>query len=189
MTALKKQMEQGTFLSQEDACIGIFQTHTAAENAIKELQRAGYDMKKLSIIGRDYRTEEHAVGYYNTGDRVKFWGGNGAFWGGIWGMLFSSAFMVIPGVGHLIIAGPFVAMLIGALEGAVVIGGLSALGAALYSIGIPKDSVVRYETALKSNKFLLVVHGTGEELLQAQSILENAGGDDIQTCSPHDQTI
>lgn len=183
MTALKKQMEEGAALHNEDSCVGVFETHTEAENAIKELQRAGYDMKKLSIIGKDYRTEEHAVGYYNTGDRVKFWGGNGAFWGGLWGVLFSSAFMVIPGFGHLIIAGPFVSMLIGALEGATVVGGLSALGAALYSIGIPKDSVVKYETALKSNKFVLVVHGTGEALLSARQTLENAGGSDVQACT------
>lgn len=184
MTALKKQIEETPVLEREDACIGVFETHTEAENAIKELQRAGYDMKKLSIIGKDYRTEEHAVGYYNTGDRVKFWGGNGAFWGGLWGMLFSSAFMIIPGFGHLIIAGPFVSALIGTLEGAVVVGGLSALGAALYSTGIPKDSILRYETAIKSNKFVLAVHGTGKELLNARQILENAGGSDVQTSVP-----
>ena len=185
MTALRKHAsEEELATKREDSCVGVFDTHTDAENAVKELQKAGYDMKKLSIIGRDYRTEEHVIGYYNTGDRVKFWGTNGAFWGGLWGMLFSSAFMVIPGFGHLIVAGPFVSMLVGALEGAAVVGGLSAIGAALYSIGIPEDSVLRYESALKSNKFLLVVHGTGEELLKAREILENAGGSDIKTCTP-----
>jgi hypothetical protein len=27
-------------------------------------------MKKLSIVGKDYHTEEHVVGYYNAGDRA-----------------------------------------------------------------------------------------------------------------------
>ena len=49
-------------------------------------------MKKLSIVGRDYHTDEHVVGYYNTGDRMKVWGKAGAFWGGLWGFLFGSAF-------------------------------------------------------------------------------------------------
>jgi hypothetical protein len=65
-----------------------------------------------------------------------------------------------------------VAWIIGGLEGAVVVGGLSALGAGLYSIGIPKDSVVQYETALKSDKFLLLAHGTADEVAKARDLLQ-----------------
>jgi hypothetical protein len=59
--------------------------------------------------------------------------------------------------------GPLVGWIVGALEGAVVVGGLSALGAGLYSIGIPKDSIVEYETALKSDKFLVLAYGAADE--------------------------
>jgi hypothetical protein len=128
-------------------------------------------MKKLSIVGRDYHTEEHVVGYYNTGDRMKRWGKTGAFWGGIWGWLFGSAFFFIPGIGPLVMAGPVVGWLVGALEGAVVVGGLSALGAGLYGLGIPKDSVLQYETALKTDKFLLIAHGSADEINRAKEIL------------------
>jgi hypothetical protein len=69
-------------------------------------------------------------------------------------------------------AGPLVSSLVGALEGAVVVGGLSALGAVLVGIGIPKDSAVRYETALKAAKFLLVAHGTAEEVEKAKGIID-----------------
>ena len=70
------------------------------------------------------------------------------------------------------VAGPLVAWIIGGLEGAVVMGGLSALGAGLYSIGIPKDSIVTYEAALKSDKFLLLAHGTADEVAKAKDILQ-----------------
>ena len=136
-------------------------------------------MKKLSIVGRDYHTEEHVVGYYNAGDRMKFWGKLGAFWGGFWGLLFGSAMFFIPGIGPLIVFGPLVGWIVGALEGAVVVGGLSALGAGLYSIGIPKDSVMQYETALKSDKFLVIAHGTADEVAKAKSILETTGAAQI----------
>jgi len=126
----------------------------------------------MSIVGKDYHTDEHVVGYYNTGDRMKYWGKMGAFWGGLWGMLFGAAFFAIPGIGPILVAGPLVAWIIGALEGAVVVGGLSALGAGLFSIGIPKDSVVKYETALKSDKFLLLAHGTVDEVAKARDILQ-----------------
>jgi hypothetical protein len=139
---------------------------------VKELQRSGIDMKKLSIVGKDYHTEEQVVGYYNTGDRMKYWGKLGAFWGGLWGMLFGAAFFAIPGLGPVLVAGPLVAWIVGALEGAVVVGGMGALGAGLYSIGIPKDSVVKYETAIKSDKFIVLAHGTADEVARAKDIMQ-----------------
>lgn len=116
------------------------------------------------------------VGYYNAGDRMRFWGKEGAFWGGIWGLLLGSAFFWVPGIGPLLIGGPLVAWIVGALEGAAVVGGLSALGAGLYSLGIPKDSIVRYESAVKAGAFLVVAHGTIEEGNRARTVLDRAPG-------------
>ncbi len=158
-------------MSEMNSVVAIYETHSEAEEAVKELQRSGFDMEKMSIVGKDYHTDEHVVGYYNAGDRMKYWGKRGAFWGGIWGMLFGFAFFAIPGIGPILVAGPLVAWIIGGLEGAVVVGGLSALGAGLYSIGIPKDSVVKYEEALRSDKFLLLAHGTADEVTKARDIM------------------
>jgi hypothetical protein len=157
--------------SERNTAVAIFESHTQAEAALKELQRSGFDMKRLSIVGKDYHTEENVVGYYNAGDRMKRWGKTGAFWGGIWGLLFGSAFFAIPGLGPILVAGPLVAWVIGALEGAVVLGGFSAIGAGLYSIGIPKDSVIEYEAAIKSDKFVVVVHGSVAEVDRAKQIM------------------
>jgi hypothetical protein len=161
--------------AENTAVVGIYSSHTAAEASIKALQGSGFDMKKLSIVGKDYHTEEHVVGYYNTGDRMKVWGKLGAFWGGLWGLLFGSAMFFVPGIGPLLVFGPLVAWIVGVLEGAVVVGGLSALGAALYGIGIPKDSIMQYETALKSDQFLVIAHGTTDEVMRARQILETTG--------------
>jgi hypothetical protein len=158
-------------MSDRNAVVAVYETHIQAEAKLKELQRSGFDMKQLSIVGKDYHTEETVVGYYNAGDRMKRWGKTGAFWGGFWGLLFGSAFFMIPGLGPVLVAGPLVAWIIGALEGAAVVGGVSAVGAGLYSIGIPKDSIVQYESALKSDKFLLLAHGTPEEVEKARRIL------------------
>ena len=159
-------------MAETNAAVAIYDTHSQAEEAVKELQRSGIDMKKLSIVGKDYHTEEQVVGYYNTGDRMKYWGKLGAFWGGLWGMLFGSAFFAIPGVGPVLVAGPLVAWIVGALEGAAVVGGLGAIGGGLCSIGIPKDSVVAYETAIKSDKFLVLAHGTAAEVAKAKDIMQ-----------------
>jgi hypothetical protein len=132
-------------------------------------------MKKISIIGKDYETEEHVIGFLNAGDRARIFGKYGAFWGGLTGVLFGSALLFIPVLGHIVILGPLAAMLVSGLEGAVVVGGLSALAGALLSIGIPKDSVLRYETAIKANKFVLVVHGDSQEIARAQELLKSSG--------------
>ncbi len=162
-------------MSKQNSTVAIFNDHLGAEHAIKELQEAGFDIKKLSLVGKDYHSDEQVVGYYNTGDRMRYWGKLGAFWGGLWGLLFGSALFFVPGIGPIVVGGPIVMWIVGALEGAVVVGGISAVGAALYSIGIPKDSVLRYETSLKANKFLLVVHGTVDEVERASGILKGTG--------------
>ncbi|MEO6847590.1 MAG: general stress protein [Chthoniobacterales bacterium] len=156
-----------------NSTVAIYKSHGEAEDAVKELQRCGFDMKKLSIIGRDYHSDEQVIGYYNAGDRIKFWGKQGAFWGGIWGMLFGSAFFLIPGIGPMVVAGPLVAWIVGALEGAVVLGGLSVIGASLYSLGIPENSILNYETALKAGKFVLIAHGSTREVSHAREIIGN----------------
>ncbi|MCC6659862.1 MAG: permease [Phycisphaerales bacterium] len=166
-------------MSKTNSAVAVFSRREQAEQAIRKLEGAGIDIRRMSLIGRDVHSEQHVVGYYTTGDRMMAWGANGAFWGGIWGLLFGSAFFWIPGLGPLMIAGPVVAWIVGALEGAVVVGGLSALGAALYSIGIPRDSILQYETAIKADKIVLVVDGTPEDVKRAEQVL--AGTPAIRT--------
>ena len=170
---------------KDSSAVGLFSAHQDAENAVKELQRAGYDMKKLSVVGKDYHSEENVIGYYNTGDRIATWGKFGLFWGWLWGLLFGSAFLLIPGIGPVMVGGPLVSWIVGALELSVITGGLTAVGGALASIGIPKDSIIRYETALKADKFVLIVHGTLKEVEDAKSILLDNKADEA---SVHDQS-
>jgi hypothetical protein len=161
-------------MEKSDSVVAVFADHQAAEAAVKKLNTAGFEMKTLSVVGKGYHTEEKVVGFYNVGDRVKFWGRRGAFWGGLWGLFFGGLFMTIPVVGHVVVLGYLAATAIAAIESAAVVGGLSALGAALYSIGIPKDSVVEYEAALKADGFLVMAHGTEEEMARAKAILGTA---------------
>src|SRR5450432_1997562 len=100
----------------------VFNTHVEAEAAIRLLSKSGFDMKKLSLVGKGYHSEEHPVGFYTVGDRIKTWGGIGAFWGGLWGLLLAPAVFFLPGIGLMAMAGPVVSALLGALEGAVVVG-------------------------------------------------------------------
>jgi len=174
-------------LKQSHKCVAVFRDHHAAEAAVRELERSGFEMNKLSIVGRDYHTEEHVIGFYNAGDRMRYWGKLGAFWGGVLGVLFAPAFFIIPGVGPVVTGGLIGSAIMGMIEGgafgALATGGMTALGAALFSIGIPRNSVLRYERALKADKYLLAVHGTKEEAENARDLLAQAA-DEVSVHAP-----
>jgi hypothetical protein len=164
-----------------DSVVAVFADHESAEAAVKRLTASGFAMKNLSLVGKGYSTEEKVVGFYSTGDRVKFWGTRGAFWGGFWGLFFGGLFLSIPVVGHVVVLGYLAALIFGAAENAIVVGGLSALGAALYSLGVPKNSVLQYETAIKADGFLVMAHGTAEEIARAKGILASAQPTQLDT--------
>ena len=173
-------------MTTTNSVVAIYDTHEQAERAIKELQEAGVDMKSLSIAARDTHTDEHVVGYYNAGDRMMYWGKVGAFWGGFWGLLFGSAVFAIPGLGPILVAGPLVGWIIAGLEGAAVVGGVSAVGAGLVSIGIPKDSVLKYDVALKTDKYMLIVHGTPDDVAKAKDVIT---GTEHSHCAVHGEAV
>lgn len=152
------------------SAVGLFCDHRDAEEAVMELQKAGFDMKKLSVVGKDYQTEESVIGYYNTGERMATWGKFGLFWGSIWGLLFGSAFLIIPGLGPVMIGGPLVSWILGALKPPCS-GRPHRAGRRAFRYRNPRDSVIHYETALKANKFLLVVPGSAAEIAAAKEIL------------------
>jgi hypothetical protein len=161
-------------MTSHNAVVAIFERHSQAENAIKKLGDADFDITKINIVGKGYHTEEKVVGFYNAGDRIVFWGKYGAFWGALWGLFLGGLFMTLPLVGPVVVLGHLGAMVLGAVEGAAIGGGLSAVGAALFSLGIPKDSIIDYEAALKAEKFLVMVDGSPEEMHRAKAILAAA---------------
>jgi len=50
-------------MKKDDAAVAVYNSHAEAERAVQDLQRGGYDMKKLSIVAKDYHTDEHVIGY------------------------------------------------------------------------------------------------------------------------------
>ncbi len=162
-----------------DTVVAVFVDHRQAEAAVKKLAASGFDNRHISVVGRAYDDDAKFGGFYGASDRIKFWGELGAFWGGLWGWL-GGLVISLPVVGHLIALGAFVNILIsviesgieGAIGGAILAGGLSALGAALYSIGIPRDSAIAYETHVKANKFLVMACGSAEQAERARAVLK-----------------
>lgn len=161
--------------------LALFGTHEAADAAVRKLGAAGVVLASISIVGKNCRSEEHATGYLIAGERARFYGKYGAFWGGLAGLLLGSGFFYIPVVGSLVALGPLASAIAGGIEGAVLGGGASALGGALATLGIPRNSVVRYETAIRAEQFLVSVHCASDGVARIQQLLEQAGGSDVRS--------
>jgi hypothetical protein len=172
-----------------ETVVAVFSDHLSAEAAIKKLAAAKFDIKDLSIVGKGYHSDEKVVGFYQTSDRIKFWGTRGAMWGGLWGLFFGGLFLTIPAIGGVVVLGGLATIIAAGIENAVVVGGLSAIGAALYSINIPKDSVLQYETAIKAEGFLVMVQGTSADVARAKSILAMTSAASIDSHGGKPETL
>ena len=165
-------------MTQQSPVIGVYEARSQAEAAIKSLHRQGFDMSKVSIVGKGVHGNDEAHGFYTVGDRVRAWGASGGFWGAAWGLLLGSAVFVMPPFGLVAAAGPITATLVAALEGIAVVGGVSAVSAALAKAGVPHEQAHRHEADLLAGHLLLIVQGSPEDAQRAREILE-------QQAAPH----
>jgi len=164
--------------------VAIYKSHDEAAAALKALQQSGFEMKQLSLVECSHHTEAGMVGFSHTGDRLKLWGEVGAVWGGMWGLLIGTGFFFIPGIGPLIVAGPLAGLIMGALEGGAVVGGLGALGEGIHSLGIHKDSIADYEAALKRGHFMVIAQGSADETARVRNTLCHTGPESLAEHHP-----
>ncbi len=175
-----------TSAAVSEAVVAVFPDHAAAEEAVRKLSTAGFDIKHLSVVGKGYHIEEQVMGFYNQGDRIRFWGTRGAFWGGLWTLFFGGVVLTMPIVGPVVALGYLAGAIVLAVEGAVMVGGFSAIAAALYGLGIPENTVLEYQTAIETDSFLVMAHDTPERIAVAKGILEAAQASrvDVHAAAP-----
>ena len=99
--------------------IATYPDHASAEDAVRRLQKEGIPMQGLSIVGKDFQTVEKPLGFVTTGTVAKEGVSIGAWTGGIFGLLIGAAFLILPGLGAVVVAGPLAAALLGGVEGAL----------------------------------------------------------------------
>ncbi len=159
-------------MPHRDAEIAIFADYHETGAAVRRLAAGGLAMTNLSVVGKRYHSEEKIIGFYDAGGRITFWGARGAFWGDLWGLFAGGVSLTIPVTGPVMVLGYLAAVIVSALEGAIPVSGLAALGAALYRVGTPKDYLLQYEQAVKCDGFLVMARGSDDELARAKRILE-----------------
>jgi hypothetical protein len=158
--------------------VAVYKTHSDAEAAVRQLAAGGVPVSTISIIGRNYETREDVQGFYRPTDAALVGAGQGAWFGGIFGLLLGAfGLFVFPAVGMLIVMGPLSGFLAGAVGGA----GVGALVSALVASGIPRDKALKYQAHLEAGEFIVVVHGSPGDSERAHAILGDSGHIDLQT--------
>jgi hypothetical protein len=162
-------------MNHDISSAAILSNHLDVSNALRELGRMGCDLARISVVGKDAHTDGRAVGYYNTGHRLNYWGTLGAFWGGVWGMLDGSAFFVIPGIGQVLVAGPLVAAIVRGMEGEFLIPPANALSAGFSQCKLPKERSGAFESAIRGSQFVIAAHGAPFETIAFTEVLTSMG--------------
>jgi hypothetical protein len=159
----------------DQSTIGTYNSMPKVEEAIKLLDKGGFPIKQVSIVTQNLESEKEVQGYVTAGDLAKTGAGTGAWVGGIFGLLVGAAFLWVPGFGPLLVAGSFASMLVGGMEGAAAGAAGGGLLGSLVGWGVSKQHVLKYEEELKAGKYLLIAHGSAEEVSRAQNILRDSG--------------
>jgi len=169
--------------------VGIYASEAQAQQLVEKLIREDYPMDRISLLSRAGGAGDDMLGvtYHDTGDRMKAWGKQGAFWGAVWGLLAgASGMFVLPGLGPLLVAGPIVEALGAAIAGAAVAGGtmagaaaVSHLASALHRMGIPEDELEQIESAIQAGQYVVILHCAPDESEKHAHTLAWAGAEPV----------
>ena len=109
--------------------VAVYPDHPSAERAVRLLHKEGFALGDLSIVGRDFQTTEEPYGFVSLGDYAKAGAGTGALFGGLFGLFVGAGFLILPGLGVVVVAGPIAAAFLAGIEGGfagTLLGGLAA---------------------------------------------------------------
>jgi hypothetical protein len=163
------------------SAIGVYENFAAAEEAVRLLDRGGFPVDRISVVAKDMQSEKEVHGYIGTTDVARSGAGTGAWLGGIFGLLFGAAFLWVPGFGPLMVAGPFAAALLGGVEGAALGAAGGGLLGSLVGWGVSRKHILKYEEHLRGGHYLLLAHGSREQVELAREILETSSPVDVET--------
>jgi hypothetical protein len=173
-------------MNTEQSVVGVYDALSKAEDAVRTLGRSGFPIEQVSILAQDLQSEKEVHGYVTSGDVACGAAGTGAWLGGLFGVLFGAAFLWVPGFGPLLVAGPLAAAFLGGIEGAAAGAAGGGLLGALVGWGVSRKHILKYEEHLRGGKYLLVAHGSSDEVERARTAL---GTSESCELSVHDSAV
>jgi len=158
----------------------VYGTIEQAEGAVHKRDHQGFPTKHISIVTQNLASAKRPHGFITPEDDLTKRGTvTGAWIGGLCSLLVGAAFLWIPGVGPLLVAGRLAALLFAGVEGALAGAATGGLLGALANWGIAEEHILEYESHLRGGKYLVIAYGTAEEVEQAHTILEGTAVEEL----------
>lgn len=151
--------------------VANYPTLQEAEDAIRHLTDNGFAAEQLSVTTQDLTSEKHVRGYVTATDIAGEGAFEGAWIGGLMGLIFGAAFVWVPHFGVVIEAGTLSAAFLGAFEGVIfgIVGG--AIFGALLGWVISKRHIIKYDEQLSGGRHFVAVTGSWQEVKRAHELL------------------
>lgn len=149
--------------------IAVIADHDKVEEVAQKMKDQGFDMKKISIVGKDHYSKNGPVAQFPEAKKAKYFGGN--FFDSRQYGSFSS-----PGGATFGVLGPMVSVLDEPLQENYkeTEESFNFVNKALLKIGVPKDSSVKYQNYLSAEKYLLIIHGDAKDIeTSKETIMKN----------------
>ncbi|NJR64989.1 MAG: DUF1269 domain-containing protein [Leptolyngbyaceae cyanobacterium CRU_2_3] len=190
-------------LGHHKRAVGTFTTHQAAEAALRELRDSGFQMDRVSVVGRDLDRHSEVAGAdasdrlsdasqraaHNTeaDEGVKTGAVAGGTLGGLTGLLVGLGALAIPGIGPIMLGGAAATALATAVSGGVIGAAAGGLIGGLVGLGIPEDRARAYSDRVSRGEYLVMLDGSDEEIRRAELILNRGGIQDWGIYDPSAQ--
>lgn len=165
-------MNKSENTTADESTVGVYDTMGQAEAAVRALDQGRFPVRQVSIVAQHLETEKEVHGFITAGDVAKGGASTGAWFGGIFGLLMGGAFLAVPGFGPIVVAGSLAAALLGTAEGVAFGAAGGGLLGALTGWGVSREHIIKYEDHVKGGRYLLVAHGSAEEVARAHTILQ-----------------
>lgn len=155
-----------------NTAIGIYDDHELAVAAVRKLKESDFPMDHLTIMGKaETEVVDNEMNITEKNPLKLAPLGAGTAVGTALGILAGVGVFAIPGLGFLYGAGALVGAFAGFDFG--LIGG--GIASALATIGVKDENEQKYHHALDAGKFLVIVHGSEEDVNNARAILRLHG--------------
>ncbi len=151
---------------------GAFAEPKDADEALRELERAGYTAEELSIISHnDMLTSAD----YKTGEGTSKAIGAGAIIGGLAGLV--GAVIAFPAVAGLVVGGPIAAAL--GVTGAAAGAATGSLIGALTAMGLSRETATTYNEIVSEGGMIVGVSNEDGAIDEVRRIMENHGAEEV----------
>jgi hypothetical protein len=165
-------------MSNNNSLMAVYSAHSDAAAGVRELQKSGFELRKLSIAGKLNDAEKDdsacAIATDHT-ERDRKTGPISVYPLVVLGV---SSSVCVTGIGPILLVGPLASVILANIKRADTVE-LNDLNAGLYSLGIPVGAILRHESCLREDKVLLLAEGTAAELMWIKDVLRTTHPEEV----------